>query len=1335
MRKIFLFILLSIFSLHLFSENFSFRHYKVENGLSFNTVRCLLQDRQGFIWIGTENGLNKFDGYKFKVFSSGVDGAENLRSDYINNLLEAHDGKIFIGTNIGISLYDPVLEKFSNFDAQTPMGVRITSEISSLSMDAKGVIWISTYGQGIFRYSTDTGQLEQFLYISSSTLPYQMIDYVYADKKGVVWAITRNSDVAVLKFNFDQNIFEKHEIYISESGKRLTSLSQIYLDSKGNYWIGTFYQGLYKFDASKGLVYNYIEPEGENGVRHIHHIMEQSPGKLLIGSDDGLSFFDTETRIHKRMEPRESDQYSLSDKFVYPILKDREGGIWVGTYYGGLNYASPYSGAFERYTHSKYRNSVGGKVINGFTEDIHGNIWIASDDGGLNQLNTKTGLFKTFMPNNGPNSISFHNVHALCWDNEDLWIGTYTGGVNILNTKTGRFKNYDHQTEDLRTIDNGSIFAIYKDHSNTIWLGSMTGINKFDREKDDFHRVKKIGAITSSIVEDRNNNIWIGTWGKGLICHNPEKNDWEYFLHEADNENSIADNQINCLYPDGDQIWVGTTNGLCIFDTNTQIAKQVRLRSLSQNICGIIKVNNYFWITTSRGLIRYNPESENTRVFTHSDGLLSDQFINNAIYASSEGKIYMGTSNGFNAFKPNEIPTTSYSPPVEFTNLEIFNQSVIPGVEGSPLTKSIGYSDKIELNYKQSVFSIEFVTPSYNSPEKVQYSYKLEDFDKDWNDVRNLHKATYTNLSAGNYTLKVRSTNNEGVYNNSFSKINIVIHPPIWLTLGFKILYAVLFILLLIYIYFSIKRKAEKVHNLKIEKLHQEKEREMHQSKIQFFTMIAHEIRTPVSLIIGPVDKLKNLAGQLPEMIRKDFEHIDRNSQRLLTLVNQLLDFRKAEQQSFKIEPKKQNIVEIIRNVSDRFNGQFVYQHKQLYFESDRENVIALVDAEALIKIISNLLSNGLKFSESKVVIRCFVNSFEESFQIQITDDGIGISEEDKTKIFQPFYQVNYGTLPGTGLGLSLVKNLLNSLNGTIEVHNSIPKGTTFMINLPLGVSVDEALEYGSFDDDKLNEIDEPVSRIQPSKKKNQIKLLVVEDNHEMRTFLSDSLSDEYFVVLAFDGIDALEKLEKIEVDMIISDLMMPRMDGIEFCQKIRNNVHLSHIPIILLTAKTNLESKIEGMECGADAYMEKPFSLSYLKAQINNLFEIREALQAKFSKAPVFNLDKIASNEADKEFLSKINEILELNLSNSSFSMDTLAKEMFISRSGLFSKIKSLAGITPNELLQVMRLKKAAEILSTNQYRVNEIAFMVGFNNPSYFTKCFQKQFGVRPLDYMKNE
>lgn len=1290
---------------------FHFRHYNIENGVSSNNISTLFQDQKGYIWIGTENGLNRFDGNQFTLYQKNNPLYSNFHANSINTICETTDKELWLGTDNGVFIYNQVKDTFTPFVKQTSDKTSITSWITHIIQDKAGNIWIATHKQGIFLFNTQTDKLTQFEIPQNDNIVTRILN----DEQNNIWL---SGPYQLCKLNKVNNTFETYAI--EEKTESIYSMA-LWEDSSNHIWIGTWDKGLWKLDPRTKQVEKYLTGEKGKGILHIHSILEYSPELLLIGSDDGLTIFNPVTHESFLYDNYGDNEKSLSDKFIYPILKDREGGVWIGTYYNGINYLPPYCGQFNGYSESSDIPYFNSRIISRFCEGENGNIWIASDDSGLSCFNPSTMQFLDF---NGREKLNKHNLHALCMVDKDLWIGTYGDGIQILNIQTGVIKNYSISNG----LDENSIYSIFKDSQGQIWTGSMNGICQYDAQKQRFTPIKYLEALVIEIAEDAKGNLWIATQGKGLFRYSPQKNkEWKKYGLEK-GFNSLTVNHL-CINKDN-EIWVATSEGLYLYNPLKDVFIYQPLRLPNECITAILEGEDCLWLTTAKGLVKYTPATQETQIFTKSDGLQSEAFIMASALKTRNGEFYIGSINGFNTFYPHQLKLNTQKPNVVLTSLEIFNQKIDTQKDGT-LPEAIDHLKEIHLSYKDNVITLNYAALSYCTPQKNQYAYMLEGFDKGWNYVGSQHSTTYTNLPAGTYTFRVKASNNDNIWNEEGTSIRIIVHPPFYLSLPFKIGYVLLFLLALGLLLRYVIRRSEKKHAKAIDELNSKKEIEIHEAKINFFTMIAHEIRTPVSLIIGPLEKIMQ-STHIPTNERQELEIIDRNSQRLLYLVNQLLDFRKVEQKEMRMKFTSQPIKDLMQAVCERFSPTLQQNGVNFSVTYPNEHFHADVDKEALTKVLSNLLTNANKYTQSRIEVRFQEHPEKQTFSIEVKDNGKGMNEEELKKIFKPFYQASENK-PGTGIGLSIVKGIVEAHHGQIKVTSQPGHGSSFMITLP---QKQESLSAEEEENQVTNPLPEDIIPEQNATAAMSQKvlpiMLIVDDNEDMLNFLSSHFQTSYTIVTAVDGVDALNKLKEQEVALIISDWMMPNMNGIDLCKAVRNNQLTSHIPFILLTAKTDTEAKITSMNCGADAYIEKPFSLQYLEACIKNLLELRLQLRQKFSQMPTVSINSIAANQSDKVFLEKMNHLIEENLNNEELSVDFLAEKLCISRSGLFVKIKGLANTTPNEMIQIIRLKKAASLLLENQYRINEVSYMVGFNNPSYFSKCFQKQFGMKPGEYI---
>lgn len=1310
------------------AAGFTFRHYEIKHGLSSNTVYGIIQDKEGYIWIGTDDGLNRFDGREFKVFRTGVREPGSLLGNHIYSLFQDRDGWIWVGTDRGLCWYDPTNDRFEPFIHPKESGIRVTEAVQFINQDKEGCIWFSVYQDGVYRYDKESNTLKQYDFkddIISRTRGASLIGF-YIDRHDQIWASSTNSRHKLYRFDKSSDAFKPALVNMDAQELAGIAFYGLTEDAFGNLWAGSWDDGLFTIDRVNLTAYNFFGEAGRKQLLHVHSMIEYEPGVLLIGSDEGLSRYSI---THQALSTQSTEV--LSNKFVYPIFKDKEGGLWVGTYYGGVNYYSPNQQTFTAYLHNPDEPSISGNVISSLCEDNQGVVWVGTDDGALNRMDPATGRFTHFEAGQG--KLSFHNVHGLCMDGDDLWIGTYTGGLNVLNTKTGRYRYYNNVPWDSTTIDGNSVYSVYKDNDGTVWVGTMWGINRYNRHTDNFTRKVRINITTIDMLE-HDSVVYFATQGKGLYAFNKKTGVWKRYFYDASNPASLISNDVLTLHVDKDgTFWIGTGSGVCRFDVKASRFIPLDVPFPSNSISYITSKDGILWITTAKGLVRYDVAETAFRVFTVGDGLSSEQFTPAAGLKTRSGLIYLGTSKGLNVFDPDKIDKNPYVPPVVVSDFKLFNEPVSMG----HYLKTDRHGQRyLRLPHNKNFITLSFSALSYFAPEKNDYAYKLEGFDSEWSRVGKLTQATYTNLMPGTYVFNVKASNNDGVWNKEGLSLKIVIKRPLWFSNLFLVLYALGIIVGLLLIYRFLRKRQEERQNHRIRKFKDDQEKEIFDAKISFFTAIAHEIRTPVSLIMGPLEQLMKHTDKMTELFREDLSIIDRNAQRLLFLVNQLLDFRKIEQEPMQLHLVDCPISTLMKSIFQRFKPFFVLKNIRFEYVCNNEGLIARVDEENLTKVVSNLLNNAGKYTKDTVELALITHEESGQFEIRVTDNGTGIPQDEQSNIFKPFYQVSGGNKPGTGIGLYLVKTIVDACNGIIKVQSEAGKGSIFSVFLPIiPPASDSVLADGLAMPDKETLEEKQLQEVEKVEPGNEMSVvLVVEDNEDMQQFLWKNLSVHYRVLLAADGLEAIKVLEKNQVDMIVSDIMMPNMDGIAFCQHLRSSFLWNHLPFILLTAKTNLSTKIEAMETGADAYVEKPFSMSYLSAQIKNLLDSRKALQAKFAETPFMSLKSMAGNKADEEFLFKVNDLIEKNIANVDFSVEQLAEALCVSSSGLYAKIKTLSGITPNRLLMLVRLKKAAELLCSSDFRVNEVCYMVGFNNPSYFAKCFHKQFGMLPKDFKAN-
>lgn len=1337
-----LFLSFTLFVSRAEGQQLRFRHYKVEHGLSSNSINFITQDHKGFMWFGTNDGLNRFDGLSFRKYTYSEKNQNSVRNRVVTAMLEDRDHKIWIGTETGVDLYDPVKDSFSRFSVTDEQGHPLDCGVFKIIQDRDGDIWFATHWKGLFCFSAQRKKLKNYQHNNTDTnsLTFSALWDLFEDSRGDIWIGSSRGGLS--RFSKEKQTFTNYRQTSDPASIGDNAIHKIYEDSRGNLWVGTFNNGLDRFNRETETFEHFLNKKSGKLLFHIHDIQEYVPGKLVISSDEGIVIYDIATSHTQNYKSVLDDETSLSDDFVYSIYKDREGSFWFGTYFGGVNFCSLYQHNFTHHDYSSDKNSLQGKVISCLCEDDRGNIWVGTDDNGLSYLNTQTGIFRLYRPGLRSSS-SLYNIHALLFDRDKLWIGTYSKGLDVLDIKTGRFKNYIFDEKDTNTINEHSIYAIHKVADGRVFIGTTNGLCYYNPDKDHFTRLTLPSGISiTDLLDDKEGTLWITTNRNGLFAFHLKTGKWKNYRFTPGDQHSLPDDALTTLCIDPyNRLWIGSEGaGLCRYDYKQQNFIRYENNGFpNQVINSIIPDSEQLWIATNKGLVRFNPDNETIRIFSRANGIENEQYTINSGIRTTNGRIYFGSVNGFDAFNPENITTNNYTPPVVITDMTIFNKSTGCSDKDSPLRNSIEYTEEIELGHEQSVIGFELASLSYALPEENRFSYLLEGFDKEWNTVGSQHRhITYTNLPAGKYTLRVRGSNNDNIWSPYEATLRLTVNPPFALS-GIAILgYCLLLLSAIIFIVHQLLKRSERKHQEGLDKLNREKEREIYDAKLDFFTNIAHEIRTPLSLITGPLEYIMK-SRRIEDEYNDYLNIIERNYQRLLALVNQLLDFRKIGSNRYEIRYSTIPFNRFVKEIIQRF--EFIARQKKITLtcEIADDGYLLVSDEEALTKILSNLLTNAIKYARSNIRITADTG-IHGKVRLSVSDDGLGVSDEEKGKIFELFYQSDAsGNDPrktGMGIGLHLTQSLVGLLHGEISVSNNANgEGTSFNVELPnepLPAGVTESVpEY-------LTPSPLPIENDAKKGEKGYsdrfYTLLIVDDNVEIREFLNKFLSHYYIIRVSSNGKEALSLLENENFDLIISDIMMPEMNGLELCRIIKSNLNSSHTPVILLTAKTDTATKIEGLETGADAYLEKPFSPDLLRAQIDNLLQQRKGLREKFTHSPLAGVKIMAHSRADEELMAKISLSIKQHMTDPVFSVENLAEELCMSRTSLFVKIKAIVAMSPNDFIRLMRLKEAARLMVGGEHRVNEVCFLVGFNSASYFAKCFCRQFGVLPADFIKN-
>lgn len=1183
-------------------------------GLPSNAVKSIVQDKNGFVWLATDYGLCRYDGYQVITY---YNAAMQLNQEIL--ALAVCDEGLLVGTSKGVFLFNFTTEQFQKLDE------KITSSVNHIVVDGEHNAWISTGTQGIFKYNLTSHYCHQYPMKASGG----NVDCVLIDVNSQVWALSRKAGASFFRLQKSSDSFKPFAL--KGDATQLKGMAML-ANADGSILVGTRKDGLFRV-SNDGFAKLLIPPVPGNGMDFIHKLYGDSR-YVLIGSDDGLVQYDRMTNQWRMLSEVENPARRTAERFVYGIMRDREDGLWIGTYYGGVGYipSSAMRNRFDMYFPT--RDGLQGSVVSRFAEDSRHRIWIASDDAGIDCYDPLTDSFLDFP---GKQAMAKYNAHALLADGDNLWVGTYGRGIIRMNMATGAQTPVRMDSYAL----NSSCYYFYRDRKHRLWATSMLGAFVLDNQKQEFRRVKLFNSLTMDMEEDRQGNLWFATQENGLWCLR-RNNTWKQYLYSEKDTCSLVSNQVNSIQIDGrGRLFVATRQGLCEYQPSSDSFRRIAIDAPSQDFKSILFAQGSMWLSSDKGIVKYS-EDKPVQKFCRFDGLTSDQFLANSCLLSSDGRIYFGTIQGFNAFHPQQVKLNHIAPSVAITSLSLFNKRVEVGSDKLP--EALDKVDEISLSHDENAVTFSFSALSYVSPEKNLYSYKLDGFDDEWTTTHE-PRATYDNLPAGSYTFRVKATNNDGVWSEDEATLQVEVHPPFWWSLPAKIIYLLLIGLLVWYEWKKLKLR----HQQELDSLAEKKELELRDARLQSFAMVAREIRIPLTLILAPLDALKEKWQKVKDGLMEDdmkndskkndskmsdMKNVDdidglidvfsRNSQRMLTLVDQLLD----------------------------------------------GNTIEMIEAESSSAESSSVESSSASSAESTEV----------------------------------------------------------SISASVSKPATKPAPEAPIDNRPT--------------------------------------ILVVESDKDMRDFIVNSLSGEYRILVAENGVQALRILSKHdELSLIITSWIMPVMKGVEFCQKVRQDKSICHLPIVMLSAKTDEDSKALSKICGADVFISKPFSMKYLVASVNQLIEMRRTLIFRFPKeksaedsskdsssgssssGPSSGLlsesvsfassaESSAAEEGnyppERRFLVDLEKLIKDNLANPELNVQFLADQLGMSRSSLFNKVKTLLAVTPNELIQAIRLSTAARLLQERKYRISEVSEMTGFSSSSYFAKCFQKQYGMKPAEYV---
>ncbi|WP_166963816.1 hybrid sensor histidine kinase/response regulator transcription factor [Yeosuana marina] len=1335
-------------------NEYHFKNLTTSDGLSQSSVIAIHQDYLGQMWLGTRDGLNKYDGSKFTVYKNNPSDSLSISNNDILAIDEDTSGNIWIGTYNGLNCYDPVSNTFKNFFHSNSDFSLNNNTVWCIKV-IKDEIWIGT-SNGLSVFNKKTGKfISAFMNNENSeSLPDNFILKILQSKNGDIWIGTANGLCKLIKRVNNSFYFKNYAMPI----EALNSANNLYVqdileDNENNIWIATKTNGLFKYDEASDKLIPFINkkdnPDFDFDFRAIG-IDKQ--GNLWLGTYSGVYILKDKKISQAVFENTVDDKNFSKIKCIY---LDKKGSVWVGTYYNGVNLWDETNSNFTNLTESKGKNVLSYNVVGSIVSDFKETICFGTEGGGVTVLNTTLNTTNYINVNN-TKGLSSDNIKTLFLDNQDLWIGTFGKGLSVYNLKDNRIENKKISSSLNNLLDKQSVYVIKKESDDVVWLGTFSiGLIRYNLKNKTFKVFKNEESANSissnrirSVLIDDKKKIWVGTQsGLNVIKFENGKERIERFFYDQETQSG---KDILTIFEDSNKnIWVGIkAKGFYLFDGKQFNKIKINYRGLEiTSVHSVIEdKRGNLWLSSNSGIVKYNPNSKTSIVYSQTDGLISNEFNDNSNLKFNDNQFYFGGPAGVSYFNPNNISINNYAPQVLLTDFKIKNNTVKVNSDEGVLKQSIAYTKSVTLSYDRANFSINFSIPNFINSSNNQYSYRLVGLENEWTTTKNT-EAAYTIQNAGTYLFEVKGANNDGVWNTTPTTLTIIVKPAPWKSVWAFTMYALLIGLALYGLIWIMKSKAKLKHELQLEHIEAERNKEIHSAKLQFFTNISHEFRTPLTLILGPLQQiLSNYNGS--NILYKKLLVIESSANHLLQLINRLMDFRKLEDNQFKLEAAEGNIVKFLREIFLSFS-EFAKDGGYTYtFNTTNEEILVYYDRYKFERVFYNLISNAFRYTPKGGQISIDVIKEDNQISIEIEDSGVGISEEYIDKVFDRFFEVSIhkgdqkSYNKGTGIGLSIAKNIVNLHKGTISVKNKTSQGVVFKVTLPLGnshlsekeiikdfVLSDDVSQYISQLSSQPEVLEEDLNDLIREEKKHTI--LLVEDNKELRSFLKNLLKKDYNILQAENGKAAMKKALKHVPDLIVSDVIMPEMVGTELCSLIKSNLKTSHIPVILLTSRTSLIYKFEGLESGADDYISKPFNLKEFKLRIYNLLESKERLKEKFSNQNVLVPSDIAVTSLDEELLKKAFEIVEQNISNVDFDIPTFCSELGVSRSILFAKIKAWTNFTPNKFILEIRLKGAAQLLEQNKINVSQVSYKVGFNNPKYFSKCFQNKYGITPTQY----
>ena len=1364
----------------LLNKEIVFDHPPQSLGLSQRSIHCITQDKEGFLWMASWSGLIKYDGYSTRIFQADNQSPHKLKSNKILTIAEDKQGLLWIGTHVGgLYSYDKHTDRFTQytFEQDNPYSLS-NNNVWSIVQGDDGQMWIGTEN-GLNQFDPETGRFIRYYSDpeDSTTLTDNFITDLYIDQLGRLWGSTENGvnqitihgdriDVRRYYYTKDERYADLHN-YVYKIGS-IANNGDVSL-----FW--STKKGLKRLKDGVATSYEYTDRPASFSFFRTLHVVEGDEPYVLTGSEMGLNIFDPGQEKFVRFYGNFDKRTNLSHNTVHSIFIDRAGVLWVGAK-KGLNKFNTYNKNFELYLTSDFDNTK--SIITGIQGGAGDHYWISTIGGGLYKFQRETqasaklkpSSFMRFKIDPQPENDFSDFVQTLHSDAKgNVWIGAAGGGVYHFNEThplnasgtIGKYSQYSLSANGRLSDD--YVMSIAKANGGGVWVGTWSGgLNKISENGGvtifDSAILKKAPLV--ALYQDKEGVLWIGSRGAGFFKAIVKNERLDITVYQSGKDKkSLSNNFINTIYEDhAGSLWIGSEGGLDLFDRRTETFTSHAFLDGSNNdvVVGILEdEKGALWLSHWNGLTQFDPLSENLLLNNYdvSDRLQGGFFYNNVCFKDEEGNLFFGGSNGFNVINPENINRNPFPPRATIKNFEIFGKPVQVNKSFNGrviLDKSLDSISEIKLRHSENSISFELASIHFAAPEKNKFSYILEGFETNWQNIdANRRYINYTNLPPGSYTLRVKASNNDGVWTETDKTLHITIGAPWWKTELAIAAYAAIFVLILLIFRQLIIVRTNFINRIKIERISRENTENLNKAKLQFFTNISHEFRTPLTLIQGPLEKILN-AGEGSRFVKEQLGIINRNTQTLLRLVNQLMDFRKIEAGNIKLKVAEGNIVKFIKEIKLSFEGLAEQMEVEFNFHATSNVIKAWYDRDQFEKVLFNLLSNSFKHVGKKGKIDLSLFETEDHIALIIEDNGRGIRKDALERIFERFYSIEDHGQPSTGIGLTLTKSLVELHHGQIDVESEPGQFTRFTIKLPLTpekFAPDEVIhDFKDSEHVGHYQLVDPAPAEAPAAETGTIdkkdlsewkKILIVEDNFEVRQYIKSLFNKKYIVLEAKDGQEGIDLAEEESPDVIISDVMMPALDGINMCKIIKSDVKTSHIPVILLTARTSLIYTVEGLEKGADDYITKPFNPRILELKVRNLIAASDRLKKIYADRETLDIEpkKVTLTSMDEKFIQNALESIERNMANSEYTIKDLGRDVGFSRMQLYRKLKALTGLSTNEFIRNIRMKRAAQLIEQDQLTIAEVTYEVGFTDLQYFRSCFKKQFGVNPSEYGKKQ